>query len=84
MYAMLFDHCPQEGLTKGQFMYLPISVDECLTSFIENCKIKYNLNYLYASQTSLRSYLSSPHVSSVIPILANCCCSFVVRGNNKE
>ena len=32
-----------EGWTKGQFMYLPISVDECLTSSIENCKIN-NIN----------------------------------------
>ena len=32
-----------EGWTKGQFMYLPISVDECLISSIENCKIN-NIN----------------------------------------
>ena len=32
-----------EEWTKGQSMYLPISVDECLTSSIENCKIN-NIN----------------------------------------
>ena len=47
MYVMLFDHCPQEGLTKGQFMYLPISVDECLTSSIENCKINNNIKFVF-------------------------------------
>ena len=40
---MINIHTRMEGWTKGQFMYLPISVDECLTSSIENCKIKNNV-----------------------------------------